>query len=155
MNTYGVQPKELGDSASTDVLATAFAGARVVKTFNQLSATMLARDHAQDGGRQVMFVWSRNQVANTTVIESMVPALEVYSINEAFADLTGVPGDLSAFDRHMRSTLFKRTGIGLSQPPLTAPNLDPTDPLSSRQKQSRSSSRAIANGRANAFSDEI
>jgi DNA polymerase V len=46
-----------------------------------------------------------------TIIESMVPALEVYSIDEAFADLTGVPGDLSAFGRHMRSTLFKRTGI--------------------------------------------
>ncbi|WHT78151.1 translesion error-prone DNA polymerase V subunit UmuC [Pseudomonas rhodesiae] len=46
-----------------------------------------------------------------TIIESMVPALEVYSIDEAFADLTGLPGDLSAFGRHMRSTLFKRTGI--------------------------------------------
>jgi DNA polymerase V len=46
-----------------------------------------------------------------TTIESMVPALEVYSIDEAFADLTGMPGDLSAFGRHMRSTLLKRTGI--------------------------------------------
>lgn len=46
-----------------------------------------------------------------TIIESMVPALEVYSIDEAFADLTGMPGDLSAFGRHMRSTLLKRTGI--------------------------------------------
>lgn len=46
-----------------------------------------------------------------TIIESMVPALEVYSIDEAFADLTGVPGDLSAFGRSMRSTLFKCTGI--------------------------------------------
>lgn len=46
-----------------------------------------------------------------TIIESMVPALEVYSIDEAFADLTGLPGDLSAFGRHMRSTLFKRTGV--------------------------------------------
>ena len=46
-----------------------------------------------------------------TIIESLVPALEVYSIDEAFADLTGVSGDLSAFGRHMRSTLLKRTGI--------------------------------------------
>ena len=46
-----------------------------------------------------------------TIIESMVPALEVYSIDEAFADLTGMPRDLSAFGRHMRSTLLKRTGI--------------------------------------------
>jgi DNA polymerase V len=46
-----------------------------------------------------------------TIIESMVPVIEVYSIDEAFADLTGMPGDLSAFGRHLRSTLFKRTGI--------------------------------------------
>ncbi|WP_419795295.1 translesion error-prone DNA polymerase V subunit UmuC [Pseudomonas palleroniana] len=46
-----------------------------------------------------------------TIIESLVPALEVYSIDEAFADLTGVPGDLSALGRHLRSTLLKRTGI--------------------------------------------
>lgn len=46
-----------------------------------------------------------------TIIESMVPALEVYSIDEAFADLTGLPGDLSAFGRHIRSALLKRTGI--------------------------------------------
>lgn len=46
-----------------------------------------------------------------TIIESMVPALEVYSIDEAFADLTGIPGDISAFGRQMRSTLLKRTGI--------------------------------------------
>lgn len=46
-----------------------------------------------------------------TIIESMVPALEIYSIDEAFADLTGMPGDLSALGRHMRSTLLKHTGI--------------------------------------------
>ena len=33
-----------------------------------------------------------------TIIESMVPALEVYSIDEAFADLTGPSRRLSAFD---------------------------------------------------------
>jgi len=46
-----------------------------------------------------------------TIIESMVPALEVYSIDEAFADLTGIPGDLTAFGRKIRSTIYKRTGI--------------------------------------------
>ncbi|KPX26788.1 ImpB/mucB/samB protein [Pseudomonas ficuserectae] len=29
-----------------------------------------------------------------SIIESMVPASEIYSIDEAFADLTGIPGDL-------------------------------------------------------------
>ncbi|SDR98309.1 DNA polymerase V [Pseudomonas syringae] len=32
-------------------------------------------------------------------------------IDEAFADLTGVPGDLTAFGRHIRATIFKCTGI--------------------------------------------
>ncbi|MDU8583363.1 translesion error-prone DNA polymerase V subunit UmuC [Pseudomonas syringae pv. actinidiae] len=46
-----------------------------------------------------------------SIIESMVPASEVYSIDKAFADLTGVPGDLTAFGRHIRATIFKCTGI--------------------------------------------
>jgi DNA polymerase V len=46
-----------------------------------------------------------------TIIESMVPALEVYSIDEAFADLTGIPGDLTAFGREIRAAIYKRTGI--------------------------------------------
>ncbi|MFJ5296710.1 Y-family DNA polymerase [Pseudomonas sp. NPDC088368] len=45
------------------------------------------------------------------IIEGMVPALEVYSIDEAFADLTGIPGDLTAFGRKIRSTIYKCTGI--------------------------------------------
>lgn len=48
-----------------------------------------------------------------TIIESMVPALEVYSIDEAFADLTGIPGDLIAFGRTIRAAIYKRTGIAV------------------------------------------
>ncbi|WP_426780950.1 DUF4113 domain-containing protein [Pseudomonas syringae] len=44
-----------------------------------------------------------------SIIESMVPAFEVY-IDEAFADLKGVPGDLTAFGRHIRATIFKCKG---------------------------------------------
>ncbi|RML91424.1 ImpB/mucB/samB protein, partial [Pseudomonas syringae pv. maculicola] len=46
-----------------------------------------------------------------TIIESMVPASEVYSIDEAFADLTGMPGNLTEFGRFIRSTILKCTGI--------------------------------------------
>jgi DNA polymerase V len=46
-----------------------------------------------------------------SIIESMVPALEVYSIDEAFANLSGIPGDLTAFGRQIRNTIYKRTGI--------------------------------------------
>lgn len=46
-----------------------------------------------------------------TSIESMVPAVEVYSIDEDFADLTGIRGDLTAFGRSIRVAVYKGTGI--------------------------------------------
>ena len=44
------------------------------------------------------------------LIESMVPAVEIYSIDEAFADLTGI-GDLDVLGRHIRSQVLRCTGI--------------------------------------------
>ncbi len=46
-----------------------------------------------------------------TVIESLVPALEVYSIDEAFADITGLPGSMEALGREIRAQVLQRTGI--------------------------------------------
>src|SRR5690606_14374628 len=46
-----------------------------------------------------------------SLIESMVPAAEVYSIDECFADLTGVQGSLTEFGRQVRSKVLKCTGI--------------------------------------------
>ncbi len=45
-----------------------------------------------------------------TVIESLVPAVEVYSIDEAFADLSGVP-DRETLGRRIRAEVLRRTGI--------------------------------------------
>ncbi len=45
------------------------------------------------------------------LIEAMVPASEVYSIDECFADLTGVPGSLTQFGRDMRAKVLRCTGI--------------------------------------------
>ena len=45
-----------------------------------------------------------------TVIESMVPALEVYSIDEAFADLTGISAP-DRLAREVRAQVLKQTGI--------------------------------------------
>jgi DNA polymerase V len=45
-----------------------------------------------------------------TLIESMVPAVEVYSIDEAFVDLTGIEG-LDALGRQIRSRVLRCTGI--------------------------------------------
>ncbi|VVP53657.1 Protein UmuC [Pseudomonas fluorescens] len=44
------------------------------------------------------------------LIESMVPTVEVYSIDEAFADLTGIAG-LDALGRRIRSQVLRCTGI--------------------------------------------
>jgi DNA polymerase V len=46
-----------------------------------------------------------------TLIESMVPASETYSIDEKFADLTGMPGNLTQFGREMRARILRCTGI--------------------------------------------
>lgn len=45
-----------------------------------------------------------------SVIESMVPAVEVYSIDECFADLTGI-ANVNELGRQLRHTLLQRTGI--------------------------------------------
>lgn len=74
MNTYGIAPEELGGLASSDVVAAAFPGATVVKTFNQLPARLLAMPAAEHGGRRVMFVSSNDATAAATVA-SLVEAL--------------------------------------------------------------------------------
>lgn len=45
-----------------------------------------------------------------SVIESLVPAVEVYSIDECFADLTGI-GNVNELGRQLRHILLQRTGI--------------------------------------------
>jgi len=45
-----------------------------------------------------------------TLIESMVPAVEVYSIDESFADLTGIEG-LDSLGRQIRNQVLRCTGI--------------------------------------------
>ena len=45
-----------------------------------------------------------------SLIESMVPAVEVYSIDESFADLTGI-ADASAMGRELRARILKCTDI--------------------------------------------
>lgn len=45
-----------------------------------------------------------------TLIESMLPAVEVFSIDEAFADLTGIEG-LDTLGRQIRSHVLRCAGI--------------------------------------------
>ena len=67
MNSYGVSPEELKGQASTEVVASAFAGAKVVKTLNQLPAKLLAQDPVVNLGRRVMFVSSNDKDAETSI----------------------------------------------------------------------------------------
>ncbi|NDV20969.1 DUF4113 domain-containing protein [Pseudodesulfovibrio sp. JC047] len=48
------------------------------------------------------------------VLQRFCPAVEMYSIDEAFVDLTGVPGGALAFSRHLKATVENWTGIPVS-----------------------------------------
>ena len=48
------------------------------------------------------------------VLGRMAPRLEVYSIDEAFLDLTGLPGGAPAHARRIRETVLRWTGIAVS-----------------------------------------
>jgi predicted dinucleotide-binding enzyme len=67
MNTYGIPADEFKGQTSTDIVASAFSGAQVVKTFNQLAAPLLARDPAEYGGRRLMFLSSNDAGAESTI----------------------------------------------------------------------------------------
>ncbi len=60
-------PEELGGKPSSSVVAQAFTGARLVKGFNHLGATVLAQDPAVHGGRRVVFLASDEDAAAAEV----------------------------------------------------------------------------------------
>src|SRR6202008_507795 len=60
-------PKNLGGRPSTEVVAEALKGARVVKAFNTLPAAVLASDPASEGGRRVVFLSGNDAGARSEV----------------------------------------------------------------------------------------
>jgi 8-hydroxy-5-deazaflavin:NADPH oxidoreductase len=62
-NAYGVPIEELGDLASSAVIAKAFPGAKLVKGFNHLIAATLATDPVVEGGHRVVFLASDDEDA--------------------------------------------------------------------------------------------
>jgi predicted dinucleotide-binding enzyme len=67
MNAHGVASGELKGAASSALVATAFRGAAVVKTFNQLPAKLLAAPPGEHGGRRVMLVSSDDAPASAAI----------------------------------------------------------------------------------------
>jgi len=62
-NAYGVSPEELGGEPSSQVVAQAFKGARLVKGFNHLGSNVLEQDPTMQGGRRVVFLASDDDAA--------------------------------------------------------------------------------------------
>lgn len=48
------------------------------------------------------------------ILSRFCPAVEIYSIDEAFCDLSGVPGGAEAYARRVRATVLAWTGIPVS-----------------------------------------
>ena len=68
MNTFAT-PDELDGLPSSAFVATAFAGARLVKGFNHLAAGVLGQDPAVQGGRRVVFLASDDDGAAAEIGE--------------------------------------------------------------------------------------
>ena len=66
-NAVRVPPAELGGRLSTEVVADAASGARVVKAFNTLFAAVLAQDPSVNGGQRVIFLSGNDERANDDV----------------------------------------------------------------------------------------
>ena len=73
------KPKDLGGRLSTEVIADAAPGVRVVKAFNTLPAAVLARDPAEGGGQRVLFV-SGNDATATEAVGALAKDLGFASI---------------------------------------------------------------------------
>lgn len=61
------RPADLGGRLSSDIVAEALPGAKVVKAFNTIPAAVLAADPAEASGRRVIVLSGNDEGANTSV----------------------------------------------------------------------------------------
>jgi 8-hydroxy-5-deazaflavin:NADPH oxidoreductase len=66
-NAYGVSPDELDGLPSSQFVARAFPGAKLVKGFNHLVAEVLAQDPVVNGGKRAVFLSSDDEQAAANV----------------------------------------------------------------------------------------
>lgn len=72
-------PTDLGGRPSSEVIADAVPGARVVKAFNTLPAAVLAKEPAEAGSRRVLYV-SSNDAPASAEIASLIERLGFFPI---------------------------------------------------------------------------
>ena len=73
-------PRDLKGRLSTEIVADAVSGARVVKAFNTLPAAILRADPAVFGGRRVLFVSGDDASARTAIVD-LVKRLGFAAVN--------------------------------------------------------------------------
>ena len=89
-NAFHVGAGELGERLSSEIVADAFTGARVVKAFNHLPAQQLGTNPDIEGQRQAVFVSSNDTDAGATVA-AVADELGFAPIQLGRLDQGGVP----------------------------------------------------------------
>jgi 8-hydroxy-5-deazaflavin:NADPH oxidoreductase len=67
-NSLDVVPEELGGLPSSEIVAKAFVGARLVKAFNHLPAAQLGANPPLEGQQQVVFISSNDASASVAAV---------------------------------------------------------------------------------------
>ena len=90
MNAFHVGAGELGERLSSEIVADAFTGARVVKAFNHLPAQQLGTNPGIEGQRQAVFV-SSNDTDAGAIVAAIADELGFAPIQLGRLDQGGVP----------------------------------------------------------------
>jgi predicted dinucleotide-binding enzyme len=89
-NAFGVTPEQLGGRLSSELVAQAFAGARLVKAFNHLPAAQLGTNPFLRGRQQAIFV-SSNDADASAAVAAVATQLGFAPIELGKLDQGGVP----------------------------------------------------------------
>jgi 8-hydroxy-5-deazaflavin:NADPH oxidoreductase len=103
-NALHVAPGTLGGRLSSEVVAEAFTGARLVKAFNHLPAAQLGTHRPAPDERQAIFVSGNDADANATV-SALIRKLGLAPVDLGRLDQGGVP--LHAVDGRPGGILFQ------------------------------------------------
>lgn len=103
-NALHVPPQSLGGRLSSEIVADAFVGARLVKAFNHLPAAQLGTNPSSPGQRQAIFISGNDAEANATVA-ALIVRLGLAPADLGRLDQGGVP--LHAVNRRPGGLLFQ------------------------------------------------